>query len=246
MFSHDQIRSLAGRPMVGVDGDTLGTIDTLYVDNDGGTPTFATVNTGAFGATTSFVPLAEATLDGDDVRVPYNKALVKEAPRVDPDQELSPQEEQRLYQHYNIAVADGAAGGADDAMTRSEERLHVGTETTEAGRARLRKFIVSETQTKTVPVSHEEVRIEREPVNESNIDKALAGPELTESEHEVVLTAERPVVAKETVPVERVRLETETVTEQAQVTEEVRKEQIEADGVYPDATPSASPKTAPR
>jgi uncharacterized protein (TIGR02271 family) len=129
---------------------------------------------------------------------------------------------------------DTSGPNTDDAMTRSEEQLHVGTERTEAGRARLRKYIVSETQTRTVPVSHDEVRIEREPITEGNIDRALDGPALSEEEHEVVLTTERPVVAKETVPVERVRLSTDTVTEQAQVSEEVRKEQIEADGVYPE------------
>ena len=244
MISQDQLKNLTGSTLIGADGEKLGTIDTLYTDIEDGTPTFATVNTGAFGATTSFVPLADATLTGDDVTVPYNKALVKEAPRVDPDAELTPQEEQRLYQHYNItggfgqqtvsgAGQDTSGPNTDDAMTRSEERLHVGTEKTEAGRARLRKFIVSETETRTVPVSHEEVRIEREPITEGNVDKALDGPALSEEEHEVVLTAERPVVAKETVPVERVRIGTETVTEQATITEEVRKEQIEADGVYP-------------
>ena len=78
-----------------------------------------------------------------------------------------------------------------------------------------------------MPVSHEEVRIEREPITEANRDAALAGGDLTEEEHEVILHAERPVVDKETVPVERVKLATETVTEEQQVTEQVRKEQIE-------------------
>jgi len=129
---------------------------------------------------------------------------------------------------------DTSGPTTDNAMTRSEERLQVGTQQVEAGRARLRKYIVSETQTTTVPVSREEVRIEREPITEGNIGNALDGPNLSEEEHEVVLHAEKPVVAKETVPVERVRLDTETVTDQVQVSEEVRKENIEADGVYPE------------
>jgi uncharacterized protein (TIGR02271 family) len=83
--------------------------------------------------------------------------------------------------------------------------------------------------TTTVPVSHEEVRIEREPITDANIGNALDGPAISEEEHEVVLHAERPVVAKEAVPVERVRLDTELVTEQETVTDTVRKEQIEAD-----------------
>jgi len=116
-------------------------------------------------------------------------------------------------------------------MTRSEEQLHVGTEKVEAGRARLRKHVVTEMVTKTVPVSHEEVSIEREPITEENRGAATDGPAISEEEHEVVLHAERPVVAKEAVPVERVRLGKETVSSEHQVSEEVRKEQIEGDGV---------------
>jgi uncharacterized protein (TIGR02271 family) len=122
---------------------------------------------------------------------------------------------------------DTSGPTTDDAMTRSEERLNVGKETVEAGRARLRKYVVTENVTRTVPVSHEEVRVEREPITDANRDAALDGPAITEEEHEVTLNAERPVVEKEAVPVERVRLGTETVTDEAQVNEDVRKEQIE-------------------
>ena len=81
-------------------------------------------------------------------------------------------------------------------MTRSEEELRVGTERSRAGRVRLRKYVVTEQVTKTVPVSHEEVRIEREPITDENVDAATAGPEISAEEHEVVLHAERPVVDK--------------------------------------------------
>ena len=125
---------------------------------------------------------------------------------------------------------DTSGPTTDEAMTRSEERMNVGTRTEETGRARLRKYVVTENVTRTVPVSHEEVRVEREPITEANVDRALDGPAISEEEHEVTLHAERPVVEKEAVPVERVRLDTETVTEQQQVSETVRKEQIEVDG----------------
>ena len=124
---------------------------------------------------------------------------------------------------------DTSGPTTDDAMTRSEERLNVGTQTREAGRARLRKYVVTENVTQTVPVSHEEVRIEREPITDANVGDATSGPSISEEEHEVVLHEERPVVAKETVPVERVRLDKETVTEQETVSEDVRKEQIDTD-----------------
>jgi uncharacterized protein (TIGR02271 family) len=114
-------------------------------------------------------------------------------------------------------------------MTRSEEQLQVGTETREAGRARLRKHVVTEHQQVTVPVTREEVTLEREPVTEANRGEAYDGPAISEEEHEVTLHAERPVVDVEAVPVERVRLGKETVTEQETVGGEVRKEEIELD-----------------
>ncbi|QHF22763.1 DUF2382 domain-containing protein [Rathayibacter sp. VKM Ac-2804] len=122
---------------------------------------------------------------------------------------------------------DTSGPTTDDAMTRSEERLRVGTERVEAGRARLRKHIVTEQVSKTVPVSHDEVTLTREPITEANAGDALAGPDLSEEEHEVVLTEERVVTAKETVPVERVSLGTETVTEQRTVDADVSHEEIE-------------------
>ena len=117
----------------------------------------------------------------------------------------------------------------DEAMTLSEERVAVGTETREAGRARLRKHVVTEHQQVTVPVSHEEVRVEREEITDANRGDAHDGPAISEEEHEVVLREERPVVDKEAVPVERVRLGTETVRDTETVGGEVRKEEIEFD-----------------
>lgn len=121
----------------------------------------------------------------------------------------------------------GAAGG--DAMTRSEERLNVGTERVETGRVRLVKHVVTEEQQVNVPVTHEEVRLEREPVTDANRDAAMSGEDLTEAEHEVTLHAEQPVVSKETVPVEQVRLTKDTVADEKTVSGTVRKEQIEVE-----------------
>jgi uncharacterized protein (TIGR02271 family) len=128
---------------------------------------------------------------------------------------------------------DTSGPTTDDAMTRSEEELRVGTREREAGRARLRKYVVTENVTTTVPVSHEEVRLEREPITDANRGAAVDGPDISEEEHEVVLHEEEVVVEKRTVPKERVRLDTETVTEDREVSEEVRKEQIEAEGTEP-------------
>ena len=124
---------------------------------------------------------------------------------------------------------DTSGPTTDDAMTRSREEVRAGTEKVEAGRARLRKYVVTEQQQVTVPVTREEVRVEREPITDANVDAALSGPDLSEEEHEVVLTEERAVIAKETVPVERVRLSKETVTDQESVNVDVREERIETD-----------------
>jgi uncharacterized protein (TIGR02271 family) len=122
---------------------------------------------------------------------------------------------------------------SDQAMTRSEEEMRVGTREVQSGRARLRKYIVTEDVTRTVPVEREEVRIEREPITDANRDAAMSGGDLTEEEHEVTLHAQEPVVEKRVVPKERVRLDTDTVSEEREVTDEVRRERIETEGDVP-------------
>jgi uncharacterized protein (TIGR02271 family) len=181
---------------------------------------------------------------------------VKDAPNIDPDGQLSRSEERTLYEHYGLGYDDSQSGSGtgngagdsgagdsadavgrdtsgpttDDAMTRSEEELSVGTAERETGRARLRKYVVTEDVQTTVPVRREEVRVEREPITEGNLDDATDGPAISEEEHEVTLHAEEPVVEKRAVPKERVRLDKETVEEERQVSETVAKEEIEIDG----------------
>ena len=254
-LTSEQLASLTNGNVIGADGDKIGGVGQIYLDDQSGEPNWVTVKTGLFGTSESFVPLSGASLSGSDIVVTYDKATVKDAPRVDADGHLTPEEEDSLYSYYRLggsdadrsAVYDGGADydqdtdrratvghdtsgpTTDDAMTRSEERLNVGTQTQEAGRARLRKYVVTENVTQTVPVSREEVRVEREPITEANRDEAMSGPAISDEEHEVVLREERPVVEKEAVPVERVRLDTETVTDQVTVDEEVRKERIDSD-----------------
>ena len=134
-------------------------------------------------------------------------------------------------------AGDGRLQDRDDAMTLSEEHMHVGVERREVGRARLHKYVVTEEEEHTVPLRHEEVRIEREPITDANRDAALSGPEIGEADHEVILHEERPVVETEAVPVERVRLTTEEHTEQETVRGQVRKERIEGDAEVTDDEP---------
>jgi uncharacterized protein (TIGR02271 family) len=245
---------LIGRTVVDPQGGKIGKVGQVYLDDETGQPEWVTVSTGLFGKKESFVPLRGADYGGENVVALVGKDIVKDAPNVDNDGHLEPAEEETLFAYYSQWLSGQAGVGGrpvetsgggpvgtgaghdtsgpntDEAMTRSEERLRVGTEHVETGRARLRKHVVTENVTQTVPVSHEEVRVEREPITEDNRDAAMSGGDITEEEHEITLHAERPVVAKETVPVERVKLATETVTEDKQIDETVRKEQIDTAG----------------
>jgi uncharacterized protein (TIGR02271 family) len=125
---------------------------------------------------------------------------------------------------------DTSGPTTDDAMTRSEEELNVGTTEREAGRVRLRKWIETDQQTVTVPVRKEKVQVIREPITDANIGKAMDGPDLSEEEHEIVLTEEEVVVDKKVVPKERVHLDKDVVVEDEQVSAELRKERIETEG----------------
>ena len=250
-----EVTGWKGRTVVGSDDEKVGKVEDVYLDQETDRPEWLAVKTGLFGGGVSFVPLAEARGDGDEVRVPYGKDQVKDAPHADADGQLSQQEEAALYSHYGLeysesgsdtGLAEGQRSGGgegrgtvgrdvsgpetDDAMTRSEEELRVGTEKRETGRARLKKYVVTENVETTVPVSREEVRVEREPITDANRDAAMSGGDITEEEHEVTLHAEEPVVQKDVVAKERVRMDKDVVTDERQVSEEVRKEQIDTEG----------------
>jgi len=188
--SLDTVRDWQGRTMVDPAGGKLGTITDIYLDDDTGQPEWATVTTGLFGTKATFVPLAQAQAMGDSVQVPYDQDQVKDAPSMQPDGQLSQDDEAELYRHYGLdyterrsdsglpagtagqdldprdrdrdgvydEVQDTAVGRdtsgltSDDAMTRSEEELHVGTQTRERGRVRMRKYVTTEQVTQTVPV----------------------------------------------------------------------------------------------
>ena len=225
----ETVRTWEGRTLVDRDGGRIGTIDAIYLDDRTGQPEWALVNTGLFGTRSSFVPLAQAFQSDNDVVSPYDKQLVSDAPRVDPDGHLSEAEERQLWRHYGLDYDTERSVGSttDEAMTRSEEELRVGTTRRERGRVRLRKFVTTEQVEQVVPVRRERVRVEREPITDANLDAATSGPEISEEEHEVILREEEPVVEKRVVPRERVRLDKDTVTGEERVAEEVRKEQIE-------------------
>jgi hypothetical protein len=262
------------RDLVVVDQDaaTVGPITAFYLDRATGLPTWALVHTGWFTDAQTFVPLTHAVEANEEIRIPYPKAFIQQAPRLQAHQELSPDDEVVLSAYYRLddhrgAVADrrlgpepavtGAAGVSTGPIepaarrsragpagppvprlaaqgpvevVRSEEELQVGVRR-RLRRLRLRKYVVTEYLTRTIPVRREEVRLEElpapaEPVGEPD-DKGAAQAAGDQALLEVVLHREEPVIQLRVVPAERVRLFKDVVTEQRTITEEIRKEQID-------------------
>jgi stress response protein YsnF len=198
MTTTQDLQNMQGQTALDVNGDKLGKIGQVYVDDQTSAPLWVTIATGMFGTKESFAPLHGSNASADGLQLAVSKDMVKDAPGVDADGHIGDSENDALYDYYagylgeptqqassqdiqyqgqeqatgsreDLAGRDGVQGRdtsgptTDGAMTRSEERLHVGTEQAESGRARLRKYVVTEQVTQTVPVSHEEVRLEREP-----------------------------------------------------------------------------------
>jgi len=279
------------RDLVVVDQDaaTVGTITAFYLDRATGLPTWALVHTGWFTDAQTLVPLTHAVESNQEIRVPYPKAFIQQAPPLHAHQELSPDHEVVLSAYYGLddhrgAVADrrlgpepavaGAAGGSTAPaapaarpprtapagrpvprlaaqgpveVVRSEEELQVGVRRRRR-RLRLRKYVVTEYLTRTIPVRREEVRLEElpapaEPVGEPG-DQGAVQAAGDQALLEVVLHREEPVIQLRVVPAERVRLFKDVVTEQRTVTEEIRKEQVDLQSEPPGQP--ADPDSEPR
>ncbi len=280
MLSQDQVQQIVGADAYGSDGERIGSVGQVFLDDVTSEPVFATVNTGLFGRSETFIPLANASMSEGRLDVGFDKSRVTGAPNVSPDDgHLSPEEEQALYDYYGIAyVGDGDTFSdqdttvtdttyttsaisdtgyddqpgsreiTDDSMTRSEEELRVGKTSEVTGRVRLRKYVVTENVTITVPVRKEKAVVENVPVGEEDdgdYGEVLEGVAVSEGSPDIVLSEEVPVVETVVRPVERVRLGKEEVTEMETITDEVRKERIEVEGdvVDPDQGTEADRQT---
>ena len=288
------------------DGEKLGNVNEVFVDDQSGQPTFVEVNHGLFGMNSSLVPLRGHDFSGDDLKLGFSKDRIKDAPDFDSDKPLTPEAQSDIFKHYGLdnaqdvtdykdsnldskrdvqagadkdhnlaagagvagagagaagahanekkeathttdaAAAERKAGAADNAaskntaaahtnndgeLIRSEEQMNVNKERVATGEARLRKYVVTDTETVEVPVEREEVRVERTPINAEdakNYNGTISGD--TE-EASVTLHEEQVNVNKETVPVEKINLKKDTVRDTETHTEELRKEQIDTDGV---------------
>ena len=272
MADYNRIEDLANATAFDVDGDKVGEVKDVYVNDTTGQPDFVSVNHGSFGGGESIVPLRGHTLRDGELHLAFPKDRIEDAPDLDENGHLTTEDQEAFYRHYGLtetqdvttyetdarheaaAPAAGAAAGAgyaagevredrtdfvdtdrrdvadvnNDELIRSEEHLNVNKERVESGQVRLRKYVVNETETVEVPVEREEVRVVREPISEA--DRANYDGNIGEAEASVTLHEDRVNVSKESVPVEKVSLETETVRDTETVSEQVRKERFETDG----------------
>ncbi|WP_329790497.1 PRC and DUF2382 domain-containing protein [Lentzea sp. DG1S-22] len=247
MIDQTHVEALYDCDVIDNRGEKIGSVKRVWLEDGTGKPMWAEVQTGLFGMGESFVPIQQGTVAGGAITVPVSKQQVKDAPSLDTSEDhMSDEEQEALYRHYGMipqaktgehdrlddrratgrrdgrhAAGDRAGDAAE--VTLAEERLDVGTRRVESGRVRLVKHTVTEQRNVTVPVTHEEVRVVREPA------QGGAGRAFADEQAEVALHREEPVVQKRTEATERVRLEKNAVTEQKDVKGEVRKERVEVE-----------------
>jgi len=235
----ERLQSMQGAPVHSSEGDKIGSIEEVFVDQETGQPEWIGLGTGMLGTKRALVPVAGADVREDGVSVPYTKEQVKATPDVDSD-EISQELEAQLYSHYGLGYSEQRSGtglpeggvpseaprGTTDEgeVVRSEEELRVGKRDVEAGRARLHKWVETEPVETDVELRRETVRVEREA-----IDQPVSGAEIGEQEIEVPVHAEEAVVQKETVAKERIGLEKDAKTERQTVSDELRKERVDVD-----------------
>ena len=276
MADFNRIEDLANATAYDVDGDKVGGVKDVYVNDTTGQPDFVSVNHGLFGGGDSIVPLRGHTLRDGELHLAFQKDRIEDAPDLDENGHLTTEDQDAFYRHYGLentqdvttyetgnrfaetgaAGAAGAAGAGagyaagernvdterrdvvdadrrdvadNDEIIRSEEQLNVSKDRVETGEVRLRKYVVNETENVEVPVEREEVRVVREPITDA--DRANYDGNIGEQEASVTLSEDRVNVSKESVPVEKVSLEKDTVRDTETVSEEVRKERFETDGV---------------
>ncbi|MEV0006442.1 PRC and DUF2382 domain-containing protein [Micromonospora sp. NPDC050980] len=221
-LTEQQVRSLYGQDVQDKSGAKIGKVRQVWAT--AGYPTWVSVQTG--GGSEPMAPLGNAQVQKGTLTVAYDKTTVQSAPSVGPgnDRPLTVEQTAQLYAHYRLQPQQ--APQARDELIRSEERLRVGTESQPAGKAVLHKNVVTENVHTIVPVEHDEVYVEREPITAADVGSVRG--EIGQAQREMPLRAEHPVVAKDQVPVERVRLAKNEVVEEQPIDEQVRHEEIEA------------------
>ena len=174
----DTAMAWRGRTVCDENGEELGRLTELYLDSETSRPAWAGVKRGRIRGTETIVPLAGAEEIEGNLRLPHHRRLFDDAPDVDPDVQLTEQEEAVLREHWGRGWAPPSSEETDTAMTRSEEEVSFGKRTTrKAERVRLKKVLVDDEVTTTVPVRREEIRLETEPPPEGEIESVEDVPD---------------------------------------------------------------------
>jgi stress response protein YsnF len=209
----------------GGQGEPLGHVGAVYVDNATGRPAWAAVQGRRQSAV---VPLERSRFDGVTLHIPYDSEQLRTAPVHNPDTLISYEQGDELARHYGLLSRSSEAAPPTDAgMVRSEEQLRTDTVNVVVGRARLETYTVTENLTFVVPVRRQEVRLVYDAVPDHQQVAADAGP--SESVHEVVLHTEQVLFSTQIVPVERVRMVRRVHTTGQAVTAQLRSERIETE-----------------
>lgn len=229
-----------GGTLVDIDGQRIGEVVDIYADDSSGEPKWLAVRTGLFGLRRNFVPASVVGTSDGALIANCEKAHVTSSPTAEEDGVLFGDEEAELYAHYGLGYEPVVDQTQDtqvestptkqaETLTRSEEEVRVSTTERVAGTVRLRKWIETEPVVERVALKRDELRIERQPVTGSNVEEAMAGAEISEAEYEFVLHEEQPVVSKVVVPKEHISVDTVEVTDEREVTADVRKERIDVE-----------------
>jgi len=243
MASDSALPPVIGAIAADRDGNALGTITTVFLDDVTERPTWVGFTDGLHAApddVPAIAPIEDAEFTEGRLRLTVSADAVRSAPRVAQPDRLSPVEETTLRAHYlrtasTTAPTPGVTPGTaeDAAMTRSEERLQVSTVVEPWTRAVLRIEEVTEEVMVPVTITRQQARIEYLPVTRTadlGTDGETGVPgtaRATSTSEWVTLYTEQPSVTLERVPTERVRLTTDWVTEDTTVTEQLRREQVE-------------------
>jgi uncharacterized protein (TIGR02271 family) len=222
-------------------GNKIGSVHNIWIDHTG-QPAFLGVKTGWLGlGRNHVVPVHTAQVNDRQrlVRLPFSEDQIKNAPAFDAEAELSREDEQQVYRYYGVQPAQfesrqqnrsaaqaGQNKGAEAAaMQLSEEEVKVGKREVSAGGVRLRKIVRTETVQQPVELKREEIVIERVPA--SGNQPAAAGACFQAEDVFIPLRREEAVVQKEARVREEVRASKRSQSEQQQVSESVRKEDVE-------------------
>lgn len=93
-----------GRDVLDSAGDLLGGVVEIYLDDATDLPEWVLVKVGA--GTPRFVPLADAKVEADAIRVAQPADRVGAAPAIDPRVELTQNQERELYAHYGLRYSE--------------------------------------------------------------------------------------------------------------------------------------------